>query len=311
MSRPQTIQIYLPQGDPAGIRVASLTTRTVQMFGVPRLLLRDFLAMPQAGQVAVYYLFGPSGDEAPQCYIGQTGSAGERLKQHAKDQSKDFWTTAAVGVSLTNEWTSTHVALLEWMSIDAATKIGRFNLLNGNTATRPHTPSPLEADCYEFYETISVLLSTLGQPLLEPAQRSILNAATPPSPAGASSTRPITATMSEILFFREGGCDSTGVQTPEGLLVQAGSTGRQQVRPSAAPALIAQRAALVRDGVISYADGHLTFLKDFLFSSASGAGSLIVGGSNNGRISWRNAAGKNLNQIEADALDAAQPAPEA
>ena len=32
MGRAQTIQIYLPSGDPAGLRVASLTTRTVRVF---------------------------------------------------------------------------------------------------------------------------------------------------------------------------------------------------------------------------------------------------------------------------------------
>src|SRR5664279_3530396 len=125
MTRPQTIQIYLPLGDPAGIRVASLTTRTVQMFEVPRPLLNEFLAMPKSSQVGVYCLFGVDEDKVPQCYIGQSGSVGDRLKQHAKDPSKDFWTVAAVGVSLTNEWTSTHAAQLEeWTSIDEAIRIG-------------------------------------------------------------------------------------------------------------------------------------------------------------------------------------------
>jgi hypothetical protein len=33
---PKTIQIFLPGGDPQGIRVAELTTRIVQVIEVPR-----------------------------------------------------------------------------------------------------------------------------------------------------------------------------------------------------------------------------------------------------------------------------------
>jgi hypothetical protein len=267
------------------------------MFEIPRLLLKDFLAMRQASQVAVYYLFGPTSEETPPCYIGQTGSAGERLKQHAKDASKDFWITALVGVSLTNEWTSTHVALLEWLSIDAAAKVDRYNLLNGNSATRPHTPAPLEADCAEFFETLSVLLSTLGQPLLEAPNRPV------------AVTNGLLADVPEVLYFRERGCRSTGTQTPEGLLVHAGSTGRIELLGSATPALKARRVALNQEGVISLAGGQLTFLKDYLFASPSAAGSFIVGGSQNGRTGWRNADGKNLHQIEAEALDAVAMTP--
>jgi hypothetical protein len=89
---PQTIQIYLPQGDPAGIRMAEITTRTVRVFEVPRPLLRDFRDMPESKQVAVYFLFGSSSSGLPSCYIGQTGSVGDRIKQHS--DKKDFWDRA-------------------------------------------------------------------------------------------------------------------------------------------------------------------------------------------------------------------------
>lgn len=55
---PKTIQIFLLGGDPRGIRVAEITTRIVQLIEVPRSLLQDFLAMPESGQVALYFLFG-------------------------------------------------------------------------------------------------------------------------------------------------------------------------------------------------------------------------------------------------------------
>jgi len=52
--RPKTIQIFLPGGDPQGIRVAEITTRIVQVIEVPRSLLGDFLKMDESTQVALY-----------------------------------------------------------------------------------------------------------------------------------------------------------------------------------------------------------------------------------------------------------------
>jgi len=61
---PKTIQIFLPSGEPRGIRIAEITTRIVQVIEVPRRLLADFLAMEQSSQVGVYVLVGENtGDD--------------------------------------------------------------------------------------------------------------------------------------------------------------------------------------------------------------------------------------------------------
>ncbi|MHB8345992.1 MAG: GIY-YIG nuclease family protein [Acidiferrobacterales bacterium] len=114
MTRPQTIQIFLPAGDPQGIRVAEITTRIVRVIEVPRSLLAEFLKMPEAQQVGVYYLVGPAEEgEGALLYIGQSGAVGSRLAQH--NENKDFWNRALVVVSLTDSLTQTHVLFLEWL----------------------------------------------------------------------------------------------------------------------------------------------------------------------------------------------------
>lgn len=293
MSRAQTIQIYLPSGDPAGLRVANLTTRTVRVFEVPRSLLSDFLKRPEAGQVGVYYLFGAGDDETPRCYIGQSGNVGVRLQQHTG--TKDFWTKAMVAVSLTNEWTSTHAAYLEWLSVSRATAAGRYVLLNGNQASNPFTPEPLEADCQEFIETVAVLLATLGAPVLEPVKLG------PPHSFGQTGAG---AGEPEKLYFKETGCEATGYQTPEGLLVLAGSRGRPSLVPSAPPSIATQRDTLQADGVITINKQELVFLKDHLFGSPSAAGCVLIGRTTNGRTGWRNGSGQSINDLEQLALAA-------
>lgn len=190
---PQSIQIYLPQGDPAGIRMAEITTRTVRVFEVPRPLLRDFREMPESKQVGVYFLLGSSPSGSASCYIGQSGSLGDRLKQHSDE--KDFWDHALVAVSLANTWTNTHTGYMEWTAIKRATEAGRYELHNSNDASNPHTPAPLESDCREYLETISVLLTTLGYPVLEPVRE--IRLAGPDSNGAA-----------ETLVFREGGTEA-------------------------------------------------------------------------------------------------------
>jgi hypothetical protein len=96
VTRPQTIQIYLPSGDPAGIRIASLTTRTVRVFDIPRSLLSEFLKRPESVQVGLYFLFGAvESDERPEAYIGQSGNVGVRLQQHTASKKtsgpKRWW----------------------------------------------------------------------------------------------------------------------------------------------------------------------------------------------------------------------------
>ena len=114
MSRRQTIQIYLPAGDPRGMRVAEITTRIVRVIEVTRSQLAEFVKTPEALQVDVYFLMGELSEAGlPRVYIGQSGSVGNRLAQH--NQNKDFWNRALVVISLTNSLTQTHALFLEWV----------------------------------------------------------------------------------------------------------------------------------------------------------------------------------------------------
>ncbi|RXY97740.1 hypothetical protein, partial [Klebsiella pneumoniae] len=56
---------------------------------------------------------------------------------------------------------------MEHKAIATALDVGRYELKNGNSGNKPHTPDPLKADCEELFHTLDVLLSTLGQPIFE------------------------------------------------------------------------------------------------------------------------------------------------
>ncbi|MGO2444629.1 MAG: GIY-YIG nuclease family protein, partial [Psychrobacter sp.] len=161
----KTIQIYLPKGNPRGLRLAEMTTRTVRLIEIPRIHINDFFAMPDANQVGLYFLIGDTDSvEKPLLYVGQTGDLKRRLNQH---DDKDFWTRAFVMLSTNNSMTQTHALYMEHKAIATAIEVGRYELKNGNNGNKPHTPDPLKADCEELFHTLDVLLSTLGQPIFE------------------------------------------------------------------------------------------------------------------------------------------------
>lgn len=279
--RPQTIQIFLPAGDPRGMRVAEITTRIIRVIEVPRSQLADFLKMPEAQQVGVYFLMGELSEAGlPRAYIGQSGNVGTRLVQH--NQSKDFWNRALVVISLTNSMTQTHALFLEWFAICEATKAGRYSLENGNSGARPHTPAPLEADCHEIHETAATLLATLGQPIFEP----ITNA---PSAKGEK----------ELFYCKGSGADGVGEYTSEGFVVHKGSRGRSAtVASSQGTSDERIRKQLVTEGVMAEQDGMLVFTRDHLFASPSRAAVTLMGRAANGWTEWKASNGKTLDEVK-------------
>lgn len=277
---PKTIQIFLPSGNPQGIRVAEITTRIVRVIDVPRSMVSTFCTMPEALQVGLYFLFGESEDSgAPQVYIGQSGSVGSRVSQH--NQGKDFWSRALVVVSLTNSLTNTHASYLEWLSIKQATEGGRYVLENGNAGARPHTPAPLQADCHEIHETAAVLLATLGHPVFEPVIK----------PAGPSADR-------EMYYCTSSDSDGRGLYTEEGFVVLKGSNGRAEMVPSYAAGRGAKvRGRLVEQGVIKPEGERMVFQRDHLFLSPSSAAHVLMGRASNGWMDWKNAKGEPLDLL--------------
>lgn len=283
----KTIQIFLPSGDPRGIRVADITTRIVRMIDVPRALLSDFLEMPEARQVGVYFLVGePATSADPRLYIGQSGAGvGGRLVQ--QDAAKEYWNRALVLISLTNSITQTHALFLEWHCLKEAADICRYSLENGTVGSKPHTPQPLEADCLEIYDTARTLLTALGYPVFEPLSKTL----------SSNSER-------DLLYCKMAGIEGRGEYTSEGFVVLRGSTARLENVPSIqGSAAQRYRERLVESDVMVEKNGVYEFSKDYLFSSPSMASMAILGRTSNGWLDWKAKNGVTLNDLKRQPQD--------
>lgn len=239
----KTIQIYLPKGNPRGLRLAEMTTRTVRLIEIPRIHIDDFFAMPDANQVGLYFLIGETETaDKPLLYIGQTGDLKRRLNQH---DDKDFWTRAFVMLSTNNSMTQTHALYMEHKAIATATQVGRYEIKNGNTGNKPHTPDPLKADCEELFYTLDVLLSTLGQPVFESLSIKEKNNFNNqfsteldiPSINNVE-TLPIDDSQPMLFYYKAKDGDAKGYYDDDGFVILAGSLVRRAQAMSAPPFIV-------------------------------------------------------------------------
>jgi predicted GIY-YIG superfamily endonuclease len=280
--RARTIQIFLPSGDPSGIRIAEQTTSIIRLIEVPRSDLAEFVKTPESKQVGLYFLV--SGESKDEIYIGQTGDVGVRLMQHHKNESKD-WERALVLVSLTNNLTQTHVLYLESLSIEKARECQRYELQNGNGGQKPYTPIPLKADCDEIHEIGSLLLATLGYPIFEPL------------------TENKEGSETEYFYCRRSGVDARGIYTNEGMVVIKGSSGPFLTKRKDKKRHTEHRDELLAKGVLKKEGDTFVFQRDYLFKSPSGASSILVLSSSNGWVDWKTKTGVTLHDFQGRGLD--------
>ena len=302
----KTIQIYLPKGNPRGLRLAEMTTRTVRLIEIPRIHIDDFFAMPDANQVGLYFLIGDTDSiDKPLLYIGQTGDLKTRLNQHHK---KDFWTRAFVMLSTNNSMTQTHALYMEHKAIATALDVGRYELKNGNSGNKPHTPDPLKADCEELFHTLDVLLSTLGQPIFESlaihdsfysnkTDAHKLTTSIGVKVERAAEVSPIKP-VPVLFYYKVKDGDAQGYYDDDGFVILAGSLIRQSQAASAPPFVTRLKESLLSSGkLIAVNDTSYKLTENHLFKTPSGASALVSGRSTNGWIEWKNAAGQTLDSI--------------
>lgn len=282
MTIPFSLRIFVVNGDPDGLRIVDKSNWIGRALVFPRALLPQVKARPELAQTGVYLLLGPRPDgEGDILYVGEGDPIRPRIESHYAQ--KDFW-NRAIGFTTTTsgQLNKAHVQFLESRLISLARAAKRMPLDNAN---QPSEPSLSEADRAEmevFLEHMLGLLPVLGVHAFEQAPKS------PTGHAGAT------------LTCKGKGVQATGYEASQGFVVKAGSQAVASVTTTFNQMTGAAelRADLLSNGVLVADERALRFTQDYVFSAPSAASDIVLGGSTNGRTSWKDAQGRTLKEIQ-------------
>jgi Domain of unknown function (DUF4357) len=274
-----SVHVFLPDGDPDGVKVVEKDNWTGRGLVIPRSRFADTRHRDELNRTGVYLLTGPSdGAALPMLYVGEGDPVKARIDQHAR--SKDFWTQAVVFTSKDQNLNKAHVQHLESRLVELAAAAKRTVLDNSNA---PKPPSLSEADVAAvegFLDDLLLCLPLLGLGFFEPA-----------------SALPVAGTR---LLLRAKGIEAKGHETSSGFVVRQGSqaVGQGKLAPSMHRYLADLRDELVRQGVMVAAGDGFTFAQDYTFASPSTAAGVLLGRSSNGRVEWKDAQGRTLKELQ-------------
>jgi len=273
--RPQTIQIYLPDGNPRSVRIAEITSRTVQVISFPRSKIDFITTREELCNVGIYFLVG-SDEEAskPIVYIGEAEDCKTRIKQHNK--SKDFWTKGLVVVSKTQFFTKSHIKYLEWLSYDHAHKADRYIIENTTIPSKPFIPEHIESDLHDNFETIKILVSSLGFAIFDELE--IKN-------------------KQDLILCKGKKADATGTYNEDGIVVFKNSKCNLDETKTIGSWLSNKRKTLIDQGLLNMENDTLVFTRDYVFNSPSTAAAVVLGRRANGWIEWKYEDGRTLDEV--------------
>jgi len=279
--RPFSIKIFLPHGQPDGLRIVDKSNWTGRGIVFPRSLFPDIKKREEFQETGVYVLVGPSEEgELPKIYIGEGDPVKDRLEQHFS--KKDFWTWGVFFVSKDRSLNKAHVQHIESQLVKIAKEAKRSFFDNLNEPQKPSLSEAEVADVESFLEDILSIFPLLG---LSAFQKVVS----------------VKIRKQQLLTIESKGIKVTGYESPEGFIVKEGSQAVKVEVPSIHHYMSVLRRELLETGVLVDTGDMFVFAQDYFFNSPSTAAGVVLGRTANGRIEWKNNKAETLKQLQEQA----------
>lgn len=275
-ARAYFIRIFLPGGDPEGLKLVEKSNWNGCGLVFPRTLYSEARKRQEIERPGVYVLVGPPEVSGlPRVYIGEGDPIRPRMEQHLA--KKEFWVSAVVFTSKDNILNKAHVQYLEARLVRLAGEAKRCALDNGNAPQPPTMSEPDTADAEGFLAEMLLCFPVLGLSIFDTA-----------TPSGSSA----------VVFHLSGkGIKATGQESSQGFVVHAGSQAKAVEVASLLPYLSVMRSALRDNGVLKPEGPALVFTQDYTFTSPSAAASVVLGCGVSGLTVWRTTGGITLRAV--------------
>lgn len=198
MAEPYSINIFMPEGDPSGIKIIERPGRTGKIIAGPRgkfEILRERAEFKRGG---VYILEGIEADtesdtERPLLYIGQSDTVVNRLNKHNGD--RDFWTSFLLIVPGNDDFNSAHVRWLEYALIQRALEVNFAKLENIVVHNEPILGEADLARMQNFLKELLLMFPLVGQMSFSEPTRVVKVAQTAPLPKSQTPLAPALDTL--------------------------------------------------------------------------------------------------------------------
>ena len=293
MSSPsgRSVRIFLVDGTASGLTTAEIMNWTGHVLVGPRSDLPSFLKRPELDRTGIYFLTGPDpvDPDALQLYIGESDNVRQRLVQHSKDGSKDFWERTCVVTSKDQNITKAHARYLEARLIGNANAAATTTVVNGTAPPLIALPEADASDMEFFVDQLRLILPVLGFDFLR-LQKAVYGT------TEDAREKPGQADVAPLfqLKSRKHGLQAQAREVDGEFVVLAGSDAVKEWTSASDHSYSRRHAHLIKSGQLVPGDrGYLRFAKDVAFRSPSAASAVILGRSDNGRVSWK-VAGSNV-----------------
>jgi len=171
-----TIRIYVPEGDPEGLRIIENMNWTGKGVVFPRNKWNSALKHADIDKPGVYILWGYSLSEEnrlPIIYVGESDSVSDRIEQHLKSESKDWWGHAIVFTS--NNLNKAFIRYIESALLARAKKYKRCVLDNNTEPTKPFMTASDCADAEAFLDQILKILPLVDVNVFDEPKAHLIN----------------------------------------------------------------------------------------------------------------------------------------
>ena len=139
-----------------GARIIDMgSTKSCECFVLPRDKVAEVAKkQPHLQQYGFYILLGRDKNMRSMAYIGQTNDFTNRVNDHK--QKKDFWDTALVFVSKSDEIFPSEALYLEYLGWKAAKEAGNYIIENSKDINEPHLSADKQNEMELFFEILNL-----------------------------------------------------------------------------------------------------------------------------------------------------------
>ena len=280
---PATIKIFLPDGDPTGIKEAEVINWTGRSFVIPRKKFKDLnsdsYAVKQLSTPGIYFLIGEEDLKEDRVYVGEAENLYKRVNHHSRS-GKDFWNKAVFFFSKDKNLTKAHVKFLESRIIEIISENNRVELENSNNSSRASLSRAEEAEMENYLKKVELLMPALGYNYLKSL-----------TDVEKSQTYYCTMQTREV--------EGKGFLTNEGFVVLKGSLiKKKEAAALNQPAVRKLREKLIKHQTLKDNGENYLLKEDQLLSSPSAAAAFVLGRNANGWTEWTDKENNTLDENE-------------